>query len=413
MEPVTEAVEPLEETIAQTAPWASAGRRRAGRVRLTWERARLALLVYLGSRALLLVVAILNGALRHHALLNELANWDGFWYRSVANVGYPHHVLHAQTNLGFFPLYPLVVWAVAQPVRWISGHSAIYSVTLAGVLVSTAGGLVATVIVQRLAESWWGRSAARRAVLLFCLFPGSVVFSMVYAEGIALPLAAACILALQRRRWLLAGVMAGCATAAEPEAVVLVAVCAAAALAHLRQVGWRGRGARLSLLSPLLAATGIVGVCAFMWAWTGSPLAIFTTQRYGWQEKTDPIALVRLVKRFTDQISFAHFNHPTINLNYPVGIAGAILLIVGLWLLLASERRISLPAAVWTLGIALIAVTSEYVPPNPRLLITAFPAVLVFAYRLRGASWKWFLAANSVALVGLSALTFVGVTLRP
>ncbi len=69
---------------------------------------------------------------------------------------------------------------------------------------------------------------------------------------------------------------------------------------------------------------------------------------------------------------------------------------------------------MWTLGIALlIAVTSEYVPPNPRLLITAFPVVLVYAYRLRGRSFDWLLAVNVVLLAGLSALTFHNVTLRP
>ena len=83
------------------------------------ERWRLAILVYLGSRVLLLIVAIVDGALRHHSLLNELANWDGLWYRWLANAGYPHHVVqccaghgetHAQSTLGFFPLYPLVIW---------------------------------------------------------------------------------------------------------------------------------------------------------------------------------------------------------------------------------------------------------------------------------------------------------------
>jgi hypothetical protein len=422
MESVTETASPLDELTAEATPWsAPVGGEWVNRARLAWQRIRFPVLVYLGSRLLLIVVAIVDGALRRHALLNELANWDGFWYRWIANHGYPTHVLHTQTRLGFFPLYPLVTWLVGRPVHWLTGHSAVWSVTAAGVLVAGVGGLVATVLVQRLAAGWWGERDARRAVALFCLFPGSVIFSMVYAEGIALPLAAACILALERRRWLLAGLAGAFATAAEPQAAVLVLACAAAAAAHIRRTGWRpqgllrdrAQGAWRSLLSPLLAVAGIVGVGAFLWVWTGSPLATFTTQRYGWHERTDPLALVHLVRRFTDQISFTHFNHPTINLNYPVGIAGALFLIVGLWLLASSPRRISLPAAVWTAGVAVIACTSEYVPPNPRLLITAFPAVLVYAHRLRGAGWRWFLAANTVALAGLSALTFVGVTLRP
>jgi hypothetical protein len=386
------------------------------------ERWRLAILVYLGSRVLLLIVAIVDGALRHHSLLNELANWDGLWYRWLANAGYPHHVVHccvgngethAQSTLGFFPLYPLVIWTVARPVMLLTGHSPIYSITLSGVLVSIVGGLVCTVLVQELARGWWGESAGRRAAVVFCLFPGSVVFSMVYAEGIALPLAAGCILALQRRRWLLAGVLAGFATATTAQSLVLIPVCAISAGLELRRRGWRAPKARRSLLAPVLSASGAVALGAFLWAWAGTPFAIVQSQRIGWSEKTDPFALVHLTTRLANQISFSHFNHPTINLNLVAGLAGAIVLLVLLVLMYRIRRTISVEAIAWTLGISLLMATSEYVPPNPRLLITAFPAVIVLAYYLRGRAFGWLVAVSGVLLAGLSALTFVGITLRP
>ena len=399
-------------------------------MRSAYQRVRFALFVYLGTRALLFVVAIVNGQLRHRSVLNQLANWDGFWYRAVANLGshgtlhryqdaivgagfYPHHVYHAQSNLGFFPGYPLLIWVVSHPVKWLTGQGTIWSLTVAGILLSVVGGFIATVIVQRLARDWWGAEAARRAVVLFCVFPGSVIFSMIYAEGIVIALALGCILALQQRRWILAGLLAGCATAGEPEALVLIPVCAVSALRYVLGPGRGDPAARRSWFAPILSVTGIAGVLAFFWAWTGTPFATFTTQHYGWGERTDPLALVHLVTRFAGEISFTHFDHPTINLNYPIGILGAVILIVGLILLARSPRQISLEAWVWTLGIGFIAVTSEYVPPNPRLLITAFPAVLVYAYRLRGRGWHWLVAVNVVLLAGMSALTFHNVTLRP
>lgn len=95
-------------------------------------------------------------------------------------------------------------------------YLSISAITAAGGVIAGLGGLVATMLVQRLATSWWGQRAGRRAALLFCLFPGSVVFSMVYAKGILIPIAAGCILGLERRRWVLAAVLAGIATATEP-----------------------------------------------------------------------------------------------------------------------------------------------------------------------------------------------------
>jgi Gpi18-like mannosyltransferase len=377
------------------------------------ERARFAILVYLGSRALLIVVAVIDGALRHHTFTHEVANWDGGWYRAVAEFGYPTHVSHNQTPLGFFPLYPMVIWAVAQPLLWITSHGLVWALIIAGVIVSGVGGLVATLLVQRLAAGWWGEDSGRRAAVLFCLFPGSVVFSMVYAEGIMIPLAAGCILALQRRRWLLAGILAALATASEPEAVILVVVCAIAAALELRRRGWADHGARRSLLAPALAPVGLVAFAGFLWAWTGTPFANWIAQHYGWKERTDPLALVHLVTTLANQISFTHFNHPTINLNLVVGLLGAVFLLGMLILLARARRTISVEALLWTLGIGFLAVTSEYTWPNPRLLITAFPAVVVLAYYLRGRRFTAVLLANGALLAGLSALTFVGVTLRP
>jgi Gpi18-like mannosyltransferase len=380
---------------------------------ITARELRWVALVYLGTRVLLLAVAIVEGALGHHNVTHELANWDGLWYRALAHKGYPTHRSDAQTTLGFFPLYPLVMWVVAHPFSWLTTHGAIWSLTVAGMVVSVAGGLIATVIIYRLAKGWWGQQSARRATAFFCLFPGSVVFSMVYGEGLLIPLAAGCILALQRRRWLLAGVLAGFATAVQPDAVAIVPVCVVAAVLELHRHGWRDLEARRSLFAPVLSVTGLAAVALFLWAWTGTPFATLHAQHHAWGEKTDPLALWNLAHRLAHEISFQHFNHPTINLNLVLGLAGAIVLIGMLVLVFKTRRQISVEAIVWTLGIALLAVTSEYTPPNPRLIITAFPAVLVVGHYVRGRAFSVLLWVSGALLVAMSAVTFVGVALRP
>ncbi len=380
-----------------------------------WLAYRFPILVYLSTRLLLIVMAVVESSVRHHPFTHELSNWDGLWYRSVANRGYPPHPFTNQTNLGFLPGYPLLMWPLGRLVLALgfAGTSPGTAMSVAGIIISGLGGLVATVLVLKLATGWWGESAGRRAVVLFCLFPGSVVFSMVYSEGLAIPLAAGCILALQQRRWLLAGILAGCATSVEPDALVLIVVCAVSALLELRRRGWRDRAARRSLLAPALSVTGIAAFAAFLWAWTGTPLASYHAQHIGWKEKTDPFALVHLTQTLAGQVSFSHFDHPPIDMNLVVGFFGAILLIILLILMVRCWRTISVEAWLWTLGISFLAVTSEYVPPNPRLLFTAFPAILVLARYVKGKGF-WLLAAtNGVLLLGLSWWTFVGYGLRP
>jgi hypothetical protein len=397
MEATTEAVEP---------PVDAPARRRArlprdGRMAAFVDRYRFVMLAYLGTRVLLIAVAIIDGWIHKRSFTHEIGNWDGYWYHLLAETGYPTHVSHAQTVLGFFPLYSIVIWLVA-PLTFGSAVTA-------GFVISMIGGLIATVIVQKLATGWWDEQAGRRAAVLFALFPGSVVFSMVYSEGLLLPLIGGCIYALERRRWLLAGVLAGFATAIGPDALVIVPVCAVSAALELRRRGWRDPAARRSLLAPALSITGVAAFAIYLWSHVGSPTASLTAQKDGWHEKTDPFALVHLVTRLAHQINVSH----PINLNYVVGILGTFVLVAGVVLMLRSRGRVPIEALLWTLGVGFLMVTSEYVPPNPRLLITAFPAVIVFARYLEGRRFTWLIVVMVPLFIELSALTFIGVTLRP
>jgi hypothetical protein len=391
----------------------------------TWRRPRASVLarqeilwigvIYLGTRGLLALAAYLLSSFGHHNFLHELANWDGLWYRQLANWGYPDYPSHLQTTLGFFPLYPIAIWTLEPVFTVLTAHNAIWSATVSGVLISMVGGYIATVLVYRLAESWWDKDSARRATILFVLFPGSVVFSMVYSEGLLLPLAAGCLLALQQRRWLLAGILAGIGTAVQPTGLVLIGVCAVSAVLELRRRGWslRSRAARRVLVAPLLSLTGVGAFALFLWAWTGTPFANYEAQHHGWGEKTDFLALVHLTETLGDQISFSHLNQPTINLNLVVGLIGAFLLIGMLALVFRARRSMSPEAIVWTLGISFLALTSEYVPPNPRMLITAFPGLMVVGHYVKGKWFTWLAWTTGVLLVVLSLLTFYGLTLRP
>lgn len=409
MEASSEAVERgLEPTAPPTRPETPSPTPSPARSRSElYDRYRIAILAYVATRVLLIVVAIIDGWLHTRSFTHEIGNWDGYWYQMMANHGYPSHVSHAQTTLGFFPLYPMTMWVVMQ----ITFGSA----ATAGLIISTIGGLIAAILVQELATQWWDEAAGRRSAILFCLFPGSVVFTMVYSEGLLIPLAAGCLLALRHRRWVLAGVLAGFATAVNATGLPLIVVCAVSALLELRRNGWqwRERSNLRPFLAPILSVTGVAAFGLYLWAHTGSPTASLTAQKYGWHEKTDLFAVIHIATRLAKEISFKHFDQPTINLNYPVGLIGVVILVIGLVLLCRRYGRVPIEALLFTLGVAYLMVTSEYVPPNPRLLITAFPVVIVYARYLSGRKFRVLAGVMTLLLIELSALTYVGVTLRP
>ncbi len=381
--------------------------------------------IYLATRAAVLIAAVLLDAFGHHNLQDELLHWDGLWYRDVADNGYPRHLadpLTHQNNLGFFPLYPITIFAGTHALEALGFHHQIWSASVAAVLISGVGGLVATVFVHRLAEGWWDRPTARRATALFVVFPGAVVFSMGYSEGLLLPLATVCIWALERRRWVLAGTMAAFGTAVQPVGLMLAAVCGVCALrelwigglsgGHLGQA-LRSRNFRRSVLTTAMSGIGAVAFMAFLWAWTGHPLANYITQHHAWSEKTDPFALVHLVTREVPRFDPNHFNHPWIDLNDISGFLGALLMAYELWLLWRYRHELSLPAITWTLIITFLAFSSEYVPPNPRMQITAFPMLVLLARRVRRQGFAPILFLNTFLLLGMGLLTFYKHVLRP
>ncbi|HEX3688869.1 MAG TPA: hypothetical protein VHV28_04205, partial [Solirubrobacteraceae bacterium] len=120
-----------------------------------------------------------------------------------------------------------------------------------------------------------------------------------------------------------------------------------------------------------------------------------------------------MANRLSHEIDFSHFDQPTINLNLIVGLIGGVVLLIWLVLVFRSRREISPEAILWTLAIAFLAYTSSNVPPLPRMLITAFPALMVVGRYVRGRWFSVLVWLNGLLLAGLSMLTFWGFTLRP
>lgn len=387
-------------TVPVAAPlsWPAAAHRAIAWLKTTgWP-----VLVYVPSRLAVFLVAGLDALITHRSLAGELSLFDGQWYLRLAGHGYPDQALHVKSTLGFLPLYPLA----------IRGLASVFAVSPleAAVLISFAGGLMAAVLVQRLAAIWWGEQTARRAVAAFCLFPGAVVFSMAYSEGLTVPLVAGCLLALACRRWLAAGVLAGLASAVEPAAVILFPVCLAVAWHHITVTGRGDRAARRSLLAPLLAPSGLAAFAVYLWWRTGTPLASYQAQRYGWHQG-DPFALLG------QPVAGRILHHPIAVFGYLAnpslwnGLLGTVFLVVALVMLARVRHELTPGTLLWTCGVGAMTVWSVMTLTNARMLLIAFPAVIVWARCLPGRRFALFLAVETAVFLLASGITVAGLML--
>ncbi|HWB71032.1 MAG TPA: glycosyltransferase family 39 protein [Egibacteraceae bacterium] len=345
------------------------------------------LVLYAASRVLVLGSVAL-GALLHGDLgiLDALGVWDGRWYTDVAAHGYPTVVPQGESDvadaIAFFPLYPLLIRGLST----LTGlHELASAVALAAVF-GTAAALALWALVERVAD----REAADRAVALFAFFPGSFVLSLAYAEGLMLTLAITCLLALLARRWLAAGLAAAVATASRPNAVVLVACCAWAAVAAYR----RDRDLR-ALAAPALAPLGLLGFFGYLWAHTGQPAAWLLVQRHGWGERVD------FGYRTLREVAIA-VRDPA---NAPVVVAVAGLAFVAVAAVLLWRWRPPAELVVYAVGVIVLALLSRRLQARPRFILTAFPLIVAVARPLGGRLLAVAVAVSAALLSALSVLT--------
>ncbi len=376
--PVAAAEEPAAAASTSGRP---GGRRLAGVLAVPvgyFVVSRLAVLLAVGVALL-----VKPGLTLRHALLA----WDSGWYLHLAEFGYPNEVplvdgLAAQSSLAFFPLHPLTV-------RVVSGLSGL-SLFGAALLVTMVAGAVATVLIWMLIREVGDRRLADRTAALFCFFPASFVLLVPYSEALMLSFSAGCLLALLRRRWIVAGLLAALATATRPNAVALCLACGWAAFVAIRQRReWR------ALAAPLLSPLGLVAFTVYLGVHTGDPLASLRTQRYGWGQRFDWGATT--VAKASDLLQ------QPLDINIIVATSALAFIAVSAWLL--WRWRPPAVLTIYALGVAVPPLLSAMISSRPRFAMTAFPLLAAVAARARPAVFHAVIGCSAVLLGALTILT--------
>ena len=167
---------------------------------------------WLVTRILTIGAIVAGSAAAGRPLSRTWERWDAGWFLDIAAHGYGPLERGAPA---FYPLYPLLLRTASEVV---GGHP-----VLAGVLLSLPLTLCAFVFLHAHARRFVGEEEARRAVAYLALFPTAFFLSAVYSESLFLVLALAAFLAAERRRFLLAAALAGCAMLTRPLGVAVLA----------------------------------------------------------------------------------------------------------------------------------------------------------------------------------------------
>ncbi len=305
--------------------------------------------------------------------LDAWFRYDSGWQLDIATHGYSY-VPGRQSSVAFFPAFPLAVRAatvlVADP-------------QVAGQLLAWLFGLGALVGFGRWVHRRLPAGTAWLAVALLGLYPYSYyLYGTIYADGMFLCCAIGAFLLVDRRHYVLGGLVAAVATAGRPVGIAVV-VGLVVRLLEVEAQARRGGGggllplrelaAQLRLLRPnhlgvTLSLLGLGGWCFYLWRTFGDPLAWIAVQSApGWDQPAGPRTWLKLAFFGT----VARWRTPDVYLVLPQALCAVVVIA----LLVPILRRFGWGYAAYTLivvGVPILG-TKDFMGCG-RYLMLAFPA---------------------------------------
>jgi hypothetical protein len=339
-----------------------AGRHRSGGGPALSDRLPRAWLFPLGVFAAtwLLILATWYGSdaiLGYHPWAWHFLIADTGFYRSIAQYWYTGDAARP----AFFPVFPFLIH--------IAGYLTGANYIIGGLIATIASGAASALAVWALASRVCGRRIADYAVMLFCVFPGAMTFAIMYSEPLGIAIAAAALLALLNRRWLLAGILGAVGTAERPTLVVLFVVSGVVAMHAI----WTRREWR-ALLAPALTPIGILAYFAYIGHKFHNYAYWFWIENKGWHQHFDGGKHTFEVLLWLDP---GDKHHRLFVLMLMVMFAAAV---AGIYLMVAA--RLPLPLVLFAILTILLTITSSNGDTRPRFVWTAFPIFIGAAAKL-------------------------------
>lgn len=295
------------------------------------------------------------------------AGWDSGWYFDIASRGYYFNP-EGQSSIAFFPLYPMLMRAVAWPFGGTDK-----AIWIAGIVVSSAAFGLALLAVHRFTHRMFGdREVARRTVLYLAIFPFSFFFTRVYAESIFLLTSVLAVSRAYDQRWWQAGGWGALATLARPNGILIALPLALLALGGRPGAGVLARRSAALLLMPLALAA----YCGYVYTLSGDPLGWLSAQaHWGYSLGHPPWEqLLKMIDRLT---KYGLHDYFFVSSMAPFRLFHGVVALLFLALTPAIFKRLGVALGAYVLVSLLVPLSGNALEGVGRYSAVLFPAFML------------------------------------
>lgn len=330
------------------------------------------LLMFFSTRIILSIIGVLSRKIvRSHTSPSSLSGniwldiwgvWDTGWYLDISQHGYTSGALDQlgihQTNIAFFPLYPLLMRFLGSIV---GNHY------IAGLIISNFCLIVSCFYLYRLVRLDSDEASALKSVKYLLLFPVSFIFSGVFTESLYLTLTLMCFYYARTYKWQLVGITGFFLSLTRSVGVLVVLPLLYEGLMQLLKENEdlksfkNSRDKILPLFYLSLIPLGIISFMIFNYYLTGDFMA-FAHAQVMWQRHTANPLLV-LINGYHGNL-------------YTAFEAAFATIFIYMFILFYRNIRFS----YWLFGMYSIFVPlSTGIQSMPRFILVIFPIYILFA----------------------------------
>lgn len=295
-------------------------------------------------------------------LLYPWANFDGVHYLSIAAQGYNH-------DEGFFPLFPIVIRAIATLFGGGEPFSASYF--FAGIAIANVAFFGSLFFLHKLLRIDYKETVAKKSILFLLLFPTSFFFASIYSESIFLFLALATFYFARKKRWLWAGIFGMLLTGTR---IVGISILPALAIElYLQEKKLLTRNVFFLLLIPL----GLVSYMYYNVVTFGYAFAFLEAHTKLGTNRSDVIVLFpQTIVRYINILTTL----PSSQFEWRIALLELYVFFFASALLFAAwKKKVRISYVVFAVVSFLIPISSGTFSGLPRYVLVLFPMFIALA----------------------------------